>query len=276
MKGTDRIILVALPLLALLVGFWMLVIGPKRGDAGELGTEAETLRAAITSTEAEIATAEQAKKAFPDDYANLISLGTAVPEDNDQATLLRELSTVARRESVSLRTFTLVPGTGEPAPAPAPAPAAVEPSATEPPGEEPVAAPAAPTEAAAAALPLGATVGPAGLPITPYKLTYHGEFFEMADLFAALDSRVKVDETGAGPTVEGRLITIDGFAMTADPVRGFPSVQTDLDVTTYLVPAEQGIAVGADPGGPALTGSGDVPAAVPDPASPVDTAAVTP
>ncbi len=34
MKGTDRLILLALPLLALAIGFWMLVLAPKGKEAG--------------------------------------------------------------------------------------------------------------------------------------------------------------------------------------------------------------------------------------------------
>ena len=45
-------------------------------------------------------------------------------------------------------------------------------------------------------------------------------------------------------------MTIDGFSLTGDPLRGFPRVQADFSVTTYLVPPEQGISAGATPGGP--------------------------
>ena len=41
------------------------------------------------------------------------------------------------------------------------------------------------TEASAATLPLGATVGPAGLAVMPFALTFSGDFFEIADFLAA-------------------------------------------------------------------------------------------
>ena len=73
-------------------------------------------------------------------------------------------------------------------------------------------------------------------------------------------------------------ITIDGFSLTADPKRGFPSVAADIAVTTFVVPPEQGIAAGANPAGPAPAGvdAGTVP--VSSSAAPVagTTASVTP
>lgn len=277
MKGTDRMILVALPLVALAIGFWLLVLGPKQREAGDLGEQAETLQASIAAAESEVAAAEQARRAFAGNYADLISLGTAVPEDDDQATFVRDLSELARQDSVSFRSFELTPGTSA-AVAPA-APPTPPPATPVPAGGETLTTTAPATEASAAALPLGAAVGPAGLPVTPYKLKYFGRFFDMAALFAALDARVEVDDAGAVPKIDGRLLTIDSFAMSADPVRGFPRVQSEVAVTTYLVPAEQGIAAGATPAGPAPIGSPLDPTTVAAPAtvpSAGTTAAVSP
>ena len=38
-------------------------------------------------------------------------------------------------------------------------------------------------------LPLGATVGAAGLPLMPYDFNYLGSFFDFADFFGDLDAR---------------------------------------------------------------------------------------
>ena len=127
-------------------------------------------------------------------------------------------------------------------------------------------------------MPIGATVGPAGLPVTPYTLNYTGGFFDMAGLFADLDDRVKVSDDGGNPVAHGRLMTVDGFAMSADPVKGFPSVAAQIAVTTYMVPADQGIAAGATPAGPAPVGSPDAPVTVSDSSATTaaPTAAVSP
>lgn len=281
MKGAERIILVALPLLAVVIGFWMLVLAPKQREASELQESIDSLRATISASESEIAVAEQARQAFPRNYADLVRLGTAVPEDDDQATLIHDLAELGRRDSVNFRSFEVTPGSTDATPAPAPPPTATEPTTTDVDATTTttVSDPAVATEASAASLPLGATVGPAGLPVTPYSLTYFGGFFDMADLFAAFDKRVRVSDRGGRPEVRGRLITIDGFSLSADPIKGFPSVRADLDVTTYLVPPGEGISAGATPAGPAPLGAPAAPATVAgDPAtSPAGTtAAVAP
>ena len=273
MKASDRLVLIALPLAALAIGFWLLVIGPKRSEVSELDKQVGTLETRVATAESEVAAAEASREAFPENYADLVSLGAAVPEGDDQATLVRNLSGLARRSDVSLRGFTVDSdgaAAAPPTPPPATAPAAPEGEET-----ETVAAPA--TEAAAAVLPLGATVGPAGLPVTPYTIKYFGDFFDTADLFAAIDSRVEVKRSTEQPAVDGRLMTIDGFVMTADPVSGFPRVQTDMSVTTYLVPADQGIDAGASAAGPDPTLTTTAPAATSTSSSTsTPTAAVTP
>ena len=40
--------------------------------------------------------------------------------------------------------------------------------------------PATPTEAAASLMPLGASIGPAGLAVMPYNLIFNGTFFQIA------------------------------------------------------------------------------------------------
>jgi Tfp pilus assembly protein PilO len=112
------------------------------------------------------------------------------------------------------------------------------------------------TEATAATLPIGATVGPAGLPVMPYDLSFSGGFFEVADFLADLDELVDAGSTEAH--VHGRLLTVDGFSLAPveDTAGGSPTdpvLNVSLAVTTYVTPAEQGLVAGATPGAPAPT-----------------------
>ena len=75
-----------------------------------------------------------------------------------------------------------------------------------------------------------------------------GDFFQIADFIASLDSLVDVDADGPG--VDGRLITVDGFALTPDPDKGFPRLNADLHVTTFVTPADQGGTAGATEAAP--------------------------
>ena len=47
--------------------------------------------------------------------------------------------------------------------------------------------------------------------------------------------------TGPGKVaVDGRLVTLDGFALKAAAEKGFPQLNANFAVTTYLTPPNQG------------------------------------
>ena len=275
MKGSDRTILILLPVVALIAAFWFLVIAPKREEASTLDTEIASLQAEVDTAEQQAAFAEQARQDFPEDYEKVVTLGKAVPQDDDTASLFAQLSGVASKANVEFSSLELMSsGDGaEPAPEPAPAPAAAEPTAEAPPEEAPpggettTTAPSAPaTESAAALLPIGATVGPANLPVMPYKLQFKGSFFHVADFVKGLDSGVTTADKKVA--VDARLLTIDGFSLSGDPDLGFPHLVADFAVTTYVTPETEGLTSGATPSGPA-------PVSAPAGETPVDQAAST-
>jgi hypothetical protein len=127
--------------------------------------------------------------------------------------------------------------------------------------------PADPTEASAAMLPIGATVGAAGLPVMPYELGFSGGFFEIADFFASVDDLIRPSDVGVG--VRGRLLTIDGFNLApvsetsdVDAPAGSassPPLEVALATTSYVTPAEQGLVAGATPGAPPATSATTTP-----------------
>lgn len=249
MTSSSRLIVAMLAVAALGAAFWMLALSPKREEAQKLGVEVEQLEASLAQHKAEVAEAEEAREEFSVAYQQLVVLGKAVPGDDDTASLLVQLNGIAKRAGVRFGDFTLNEASGE-APAPAPAPAAPAPEGAAPEGSEgtPVVSPVSPTEAVASTLPLGASIGPAGLAVMPYSLSFDGDFFALADFIKGLDSLVKT--TNEKVAVKGRLITIGGFSLSPDSNKGFPHLEGSFDVTTYLTPPAQGVTGGATPGGP--------------------------
>jgi Tfp pilus assembly protein PilO len=235
MNTTNKTVLAALVVAALAVAFWVLEIGPKRDEAGKLDAKAERLRGSLARHRAEIAAAEQSRKRFPVEYQRLVVLGKAVPGDDETPSLLVQLNQIANGAGGTFQNIKLSAAGGE-----------GESTAASPPGGE--GKPASPTEVAAALLPLGATVGPAGLAVMPYEVTFNGNFFQIADFVGGLDSLVKTNDNAV--KVDGRLVTIDGFSLTSDPEKGFPDLQASFALTTYLTPPGQGAAAGASPEGP--------------------------
>ena len=55
-----------------------------------------------------------------------------------------------------------------------------------------------------------------------------------------------------GLTVRGRLLTLDGLALTAGP-QGFPHMKAAVAATAYLLPADQGLTNGATPSAPSAS-----------------------
>lgn len=254
MSATNRLIVAILAITALAIAFWILLLGPKREEASQLGGEVETLQVALGEAESKATRAEAARRLFPDDYRQLVTLGQAVPASDETSSLLVELNRIANRSEVSFESL-LLTGSGETAapvataPPPAPAPGGGGGSGTGS-GAVPAAATVPPTEVAAATMPLGASVGPAGLAVMPYSLTFRGSFFEIADFIRGVDSLVEAG-SGSEVAVDGRLVTLDGFALSADPEDGFPTLNASFAVTTYLTPPQQGVTAGASPAAPA-------------------------
>lgn len=238
MNSSNRMIVSLLAVAALAIAFWVLALAPKRQQADDLSGQIAQLRSSLAESQSEIAAAAVARRQFPANYQQLVVLGKAVPNSDDTSSLLVELNKVAHRSDVQFDSIKLSAASDSSSTAATTTPTpAIPPSGTVP-----------PTEAAAALLPLGATVGAAGLGVMPYDLTFSGDFFHVADFIKGIDSLV--DTKRSHVAVDGRLMTLDGFALTGDSERGFPHLKVTFLVTTYLTPPSQGITAGATPAGP--------------------------
>jgi Tfp pilus assembly protein PilO len=228
----------------------MLILGPKQEKADELSRQVDTLNVSLAEAQSKASEATAARRDFPTDYRQLVVLGQAVPAGDETSSLLVELNDVATKAKMSFESIQLSSGTGGEAVAPAPvAPTPETPAPAEPSSAAPASATIPPTEAAASLLPLGATIGPAGLGVMPYRLAFSGNFFQVADFIKKIGSLVHTGDSEIA--VNGRLMTLDGFALNADPELDFPHLDANFMVTTYVTPPTQGITAGASPAEPA-------------------------
>ena len=271
MRRTELTILLSLAVAGMIAAFWLVVISPKRDEAASLKQDVDGLQSSVDQAQQAAAAGEQAREDFEVNYRRLVVLGKAVPADGDQAGLLVQLQRLADRSGVGFQSIDLSASaqsastpTTPPSPSVSPIPPVTPPTGTAEDAATTTASTstAAPTEAAAATLPIGASVGPAGLPVMPYNLKFTGDFFQIASFLESLDEMVHMPHGEVDVT--GRLLTVDGFALAPEEsaagasLRAIPTLTANLSVTTYLTPADQGITAGATLGGPAPATSAPV------------------
>ncbi len=288
MTKRDRIVLITVLVVGGMAGFFFFALKPKRAELAKLDTDIAAQQQQLDEARASAASSRAARGRFAGDYATVARLGKAIPVDDDVPSLVYQLDTAAKRTGVDFQTMKLAEGGGTPAP-PAPPPSSTPPSGssgstppssgttpptsgttppasgttppasgttppsggTTPPasgGATPASSSGAPpTAATAAVLPPGATVGSAGLPTLPFSFTFTGSFFDLADFLRKLDRYVL--PKGSGVDVNGRLLTVDGIALSVGQ-EGFPTIKASVAATAYLVPEDQGTVGGATPQGP--------------------------
>ncbi len=258
MKSQTLVLPCVLAVVAIAVGFWLLALGPKRQEADHLSAQVKELQSSLTESQAKVTKAIVARHQFPTNYQQIVLLGKAAPTSDGTSSLLVELSHIAHHSHVRFNSIQLAASAGTSSPAPAPASTTTTPTTggtAAPAGTgtsssgQTTAATVPATEAAASLLPLGATIGPASLAVTPYELSFSGNFFHVADFIRGVDSLVHTG--GHGVDVNGRLITLNGFAITAPENQAQPNkLEATFSVTTYLIPPSQGLTAGATPTAP--------------------------
>lgn len=300
----DKKIVVFLVPLVVVLGYWFMLLAPKREAATTAAATLATEQATLAQAEAQASTVNAAKANFAHDYAAVVALGKAIPSSVDMPSLLVQLEQAAHGTDIELSGVTA--GEREPVVDPAAAalptaapstPGAPNPSTpTAPSGQPPQSAPgttvanaqsAADTASAGntASDPSAAATDPAAAGAAPpasaleevsLEFKFTGEFFSLADFFHRLKRFVYVE--GDKVRVRGRLMTIDGVEYTAD-ADTFPDLVATVQATVYLSPKAEGVTAGATPAGPqaASTTTAPPPAtASTGSTSPTPTATATP
>ena len=300
----KKIVVILIPLVVVL-GYWFMLLAPKREAAATATATLATEQATLAQAEAQASTVSAAKSNFARDYASVVALGKAIPSSVDMPSLLVQLDQAARGTGIELAGVTagdrepvVDPAAAAPTGAP-PAPGAPSASApTAPSGQPPQSAPGTavantqsaadtasagntasdPSSAGTATDPAAAGTAPpaSALESVSLEFKFTGQFFSLADFFHRLKRFVYVE--GDKVRVRGRLMTIDGVQYTADPDT-FPDLTATVQATVYLSPKAEGVTAGATPAGPeaASTTTAPPPAtASTGSTSPTPTATATP
>lgn len=232
MTGRDRIVIIVVSVVAAIAGAWLLVVSPKRSEASKLGDQVKAAQTQLSTAQSQVAAGEAARSAYPSSYTTLAGLGEAVPADDNVPSLIYQVQAAASASRVDFQSLSLSGSGGSTPVAPATSSASAAQSST-------------------AALPPGASVGPAGFPIEPFTFTFNGNFFHLSDFLGRLEHFVVA--TNSRVSVSGRLMSLNAISLGAGH-GGFPHITATVSATTYLVPAAQGVMNGATPAGPAAGG----------------------
>ena len=98
MSLTDRdrkVLLVIVPLV-ILVGYWFLLLAPKREEASKAASDLTEQKEARDKARTDLAALQSSKTTFASDYSELVRLGKAIPSSVDMPSLIVQLDTAAR------------------------------------------------------------------------------------------------------------------------------------------------------------------------------------
>ena len=299
LSARDRKLLLAIVPVVVLLGYWFLVLAPKRQEASTLGSTLAKQEQKRTQAEAEVQRLTTARKSFASDYATVVRLGKAVPNSVDMPSLILQLQKAASGTGIAFnrihageRTSGSQEGgaSGSASSGSAPASAAGgkkagtgfgraaeqgnETKQSQDKQAQGGSSGSTPSSTSGGASGKGGASGqaaPPGLDTVPLEFTFRGSFFDLTDFFHRLKRFVHMANDRIA--VKGRLMTIDGFDLTAKP---FPKLEATVTATVYLAPKEQGATAGATPGGPAPGATGTSSASSPSPAPSTPAATATP
>jgi Tfp pilus assembly protein PilO len=248
-SARDRIVVAVLAGVVALAAFWFLGLAPKRKQIAAADGQIAAQQERLQKAQAVLAGAQQAKQAYPANSAEVARLGTAVPADDNVASLVYELQGVARGAKIAFRSIKLNGGTSNATTPAAGAAASSATGSTGSTGASTTGAAAPATQVAASQLPPGAVVGTAGLATLPFTFTFQGSYLDMQRFVDRVNRFVAVK--GHDIAVTGRLLTVDGIALT--PSANDPGqVKATMAATAYLAPQ----AGDASATGTAATGTG--------------------
>jgi hypothetical protein len=295
----DRKIVMVLFPLILLMGYWFMVLAPKRAESTKVAEELTKAKGERDTAQAQVGQLNAAKASFANDYQTVIRMGKAVPETVDMPSLLVQLDRAARGTGVDIREMKVTPASkssaseGSTPPAGGAGPGAGGAGAQSPQGQAAQGAGNTVNDANAksqASADAGNTAAPAtpgasapapsqapGLSSVGLTFKVDGEFFGMADFFHRMKRFVRVVNDQV--VVRGRLISIDNWSFQMSET-GF---NADINATVFLSPKTSGgVDAGASPSGPAGgtppggSVAADPASQAPNPSTPPTAAAPTP
>lgn len=219
MTTRDRLVLMVVVALAVLGAGWMMVVSPERKEASQLSSQIESARSTLSSAQGELANAKQAEARYASAYSSVVSLGKAVPADQEVPSLMYELDQASNTKHVDFQSITQ----------------------------------ASSASGSAAAGPASSAASAGGFALMPFTFTFKGTFFDLFHLINQLQGFTITTQNGL--QIGGRLLTIQGINLAPGGSSGTGPAKQELtgtvNASAYVLPAGQTLTAGATPAGPA-------------------------
>lgn len=219
MTRRDRLVLLAVAVVAAIAASWILVVSPKRDQAAKLGTQVASEQQKLDTARTQLAQNAAAGRQYASNYAALARLGEAVPASDDIPSLIIQLQNAADGARVDFQSLQ------NNAAASGGAPAATAPA----------------TGATGASAASGAQL----------SFSFSGSYFQLSSFFNKVQHFVTPN--GNGVLVRGRLISLNSVSL-APASGGFPQITAQITATIYTEAAPSGSAAAAT-GGSSATSS---------------------
>jgi len=206
MTGRDRMVLIAVVVVAVLGAAWMLVVSPERQQASQLETQVAAAQAQLSSAEGKVSSARAAQSQYAAAYTAVVNLGKAVPPSQEVPALIDQLSQASNEKNVDFASITSGGGSG------------------------------------AASASVAASAGFSQL---PFSFTFEGSYFDLERLFSQLTDFATLTTSGE-LQVSGRLLTIQSVrlapaASSAEASNSAGKLTGSITATAYVLPASQGL-----------------------------------
>lgn len=254
MTGRDRLVVMGLVVLAVLAGAWIAVVSPERKQAASLEGQVAGAQQALASAESQAADARSAQARYVEAYKSIVSLGKAVPPQQEIPSLIYELDQASSRRSIEFNSIASGSSAGS--------------------GGGGAAGSAASASAASVFTAM------------PFTFVFKGTFFGLAHLLSQIDGFASATPAPGGSAasgattasdisgvmVSGRLLTIQDIELTPEGAASSPGrlhasagagtsgsqseLKATITATAYVLPASQGLTAGATPAGPAGSANG--------------------
>src|SRR6202050_871793 len=227
MTGRDRIVVIAIAVVAALGAGWVLVVSPERKKADKVGAQVATAQSQLATAQGQLASARQDQAQYQAAYSSIVSPGKAVPPSEEVPSLIYQLERASNQKSVDFSS--IVSG----------------------------ASGSASSASSASATPGSA---PTGFTQMPFTFVFNGSFFDLDHLFQQLDSFTQRSAAGA-LEVDGRLLTIQSVKLAPATNGGLGGGSSEaltgtITATAYVLPASQGLTGAGSPAGGAAPASG--------------------